>query len=101
MIPGALQDVGKLQSDKYEHQSIEDESQRIPNRICLQTHARRKKARASAAEVKSTRHDRQHPGCADRIGGEVGRIRSQDAEGDLYRSDVDTALDPVDDRSDQ
>src|SRR5262249_28285231 len=37
MISGSLQDVGKLQSKKHEHQSVEDESQRIPNCIRLQT----------------------------------------------------------------
>src|SRR5262245_36845489 len=101
MISGPGQDVGKLQSNEYEHQSVEDECQRIPNRIRLQSHVRREKVGTPAAEVKSARHDRQHSGSSKRIGGEIGAVRGQETEGDLYRTVVDAAFYPVDDRSDQ
>src|SRR5581483_5692611 len=75
--------------------------QRVPDRKSLEPHARGEVMRALAAEVKPTGDHGQHPGGANRIGGQIGHVGRQYAERDFDGSVIDAVFDLVDDFSNQ
>src|SRR5437879_5045724 len=93
-------DVGKLQSDQHEGEAVEDERQRPPNGVDLDSDVWRKESGALPAQVESGRDDREDSGGAQLLTGEIGGVGDEDADGELDRRVVDLHLDPFDDAAD-
>src|SRR5882762_2690310 len=90
------EDVGKLQADEDEDETIDGKGEGIPDGPGLHSYFGGEELGALAAEVKAAGDDGEDSGSARGFGGEIGGVGSEDADDDFDGPVVDAALEPFD-----
>ncbi len=95
-----VQDVGQLQPDHDEDETVEEEGDHLPKGLRLQPGARGERGRMPA-QVHARRDHREHAGDLEPLGQKISGERREKRDRDLHRWIVETPLHPPHDQTDE
>ena len=95
-----MQDVGQLQPDHDEDETVEEEGDHLPKGLRLKPGASGEGGRMPA-QINARRDHREHAGDLEPFGEKISREGCEERDRDLHRRIVETPLHPAHDQTDE